>query len=130
MLSRWGRLMVALATALAVWAIAAPARAEAPLCDPRGATGIAPAPQLQQPVTSIDVGAPQDDCSELLSLTLAIDDGRTPEPPAQSTANEPLVTSAVPAVCEAAVSGAIERESVSWSERAGARDRVDRPPRC
>jgi hypothetical protein len=121
--------MVAFATALAVWAVAAPARAEAPLCDPHGATGIAPAPQLQQPETSIDVGAPPEDCSDLLALTTAFDDGRAPEPSAQSTANEPLLTSVVPAVCEAAVSGAIERGSAGSSERVAARDRVDRPPR-
>jgi len=128
MLSRWARFMVAFATALAVWVIATPARATAPLCDPHGATGIAPAPTLQQPETSIDIGAP-DDCDVVLALTTAVDDGRAPEPSPPSAAREPAVPSAVPVVAFSACSALRETGSAVGSERAGARARVDRPPR-
>ena len=129
MSSRWGRLMVAFAAALAVWAIAIPAFAAAPMCDPHGATGVAPAPQLQQPETSIDLGVAADDCDELLALTTAVNDGRAPEPAPTSAGQEHVLPSVVPAVYPAGSPESLARGSSVGSERAGARARVDRPPR-
>jgi hypothetical protein len=129
MLPRWARLMVAFAAAIAVWAIATPAWASAPLCDPRGATGIAPPPQLQQPQTSIDTGVAPEDCSELAALTTAFDHGRAPEPSPPGASQEPMVASAAPASPDVTVTGSIARDGVAVSESAGARSQVDRPPR-
>ena len=122
--------MVAFVAALAVWAIATPARAAAPMCDQRGATGIAPPPQLQQPQTTIDIGAPPEDCSGLFAMTTAFDSGRAPEPSPPIAAQDPLVASAAPAVSPAVVSGKFGREAAAGSERAEERARVDRPPRA
>ncbi|MGO8993837.1 MAG: hypothetical protein ACLQVI_10950 [Polyangiaceae bacterium] len=130
MLARWGRLIVAFAAALAVWAIATPAHAAAPLCDQRGATGIAPPPQLQQPQTTIDVGTAPEDCSELLAMTTAFDNGRAPEPSPPSAAQDPVVPNGAPAIPPAAVSGCFVGEDSTVCVRAGARSRVDRPPRA
>ena len=129
MLSHWGRLFVAFAAALAVWAIASPAFAAAPLCDPHGATGIAPAPQLQQPETSIDVGEAPDECGNTCEATATIDDGRAPEPAPPGAGQDPLVPSAAPAILPAVSVESFARDGVSGSGRAGARSRVDRPPR-
>jgi hypothetical protein len=129
MLPRWVRLVVAFATAVAVWAIATPARAEAPLCDPRGATGVAPPPQLQMPMTSIDVGPPAEDCSELISVTVAAEDGRAPDPAPPSASQDPLVAHPAAEVPEAGLSGFAYREDVVLHARPGERSRVDRPPR-
>jgi hypothetical protein len=129
MLARWVRLVVAFATAVAVWAIATPARAEAPLCDPRGATGVAPPPQLQMPMTSIDVSAPVEDCSELISMTVAAEDGRAPEPAPPSASQDPVVVDSAAQVPAVALSGYAYREEVVLHARPGERSRVDRPPR-
>jgi hypothetical protein len=129
MLARWGRLMVAFAAALAVWAIATPAFASAPLCDPHGATGEAPAPQLQQPETSIDLGVAPDDCDEASPLATAINNGRAPEPAPTSASQDHVLLSIVPAVPPAVSVESFARGGSSGSERAGARARVDRPPR-
>lgn len=40
-----------------VWLVVSPARAMAPLCDPRGATGFAPPPQIQNEELSLDIPA-------------------------------------------------------------------------
>ena len=129
MLSRWARLFVTFAAALAVWAVATPARAAAPMCDPRGATGIAPAPQLQQPQTSLDVAAPDEDCGDVTAVTTTLDHGRAPEPVPPRAAQDPVVASMTPAALPAPLAGTFARDGMTGSERAGARSRVDRPPR-
>jgi hypothetical protein len=122
--------MVAFAAALAVWAIATPAFAAAPLCDPRGATGIAPAPQLQQPETSIDVGQAPDECDLFVVGTESIDHGRAPQPvPPLGAEMDPLVPGVVAAIVPAGSVESFARDGTPGSARAGARSRVDRPPR-
>ena len=122
--------MVAFAAALAVWAIATPAFAAAPLCDPRGATGIAPAPQLQQPETSIDVGQAPDECDLFVVGTESIDHGRAPQPvPPPGAEMDPLVPGVVAKIAPAASVESFARDGTPGSARAGARARVDRPPR-
>jgi hypothetical protein len=129
MLPRWARLFVTFAAALAVWAVATPAWAAAPICDPRGATGVAPAPQLQQPQTSMDVAAPDDDCADVLAATTTLDSGRSPEPTPPRAAQEPVVASMTPVAPPAPLAETFARDGTTGSERAGARSRVDRPPR-
>jgi hypothetical protein len=121
--------MVAFAAALAVWAIATPAFAAAPLCDPRGATGIAPAPQLQQPETSIDVGQAADECDVFVVGTESVDHGRAPQPVPPGAEMDPSVAGIVAAVAPAVSVESFARDGTPGSARAGARSRVDRPPR-
>ncbi len=130
MLSRWGRHLLALAAAFAVCAIATPAFAAAPICDPHGATGIAPAPQLQQPETSIDLGLTPEECDAFTVTATTFEDGRAPEPTPPSAGQEPVVESVVPAIAPAASAGCVGREETDGHVRAGERVRVDRPPRA
>jgi hypothetical protein len=129
MLRRWARFMVAFATAFAAWAIATPARAAAPICDPHAATGVAPAPQLQFPTTSLDA-APSDDCGELLGITPAAGGGRAPEPAPPSASQDSLVSTVAPRVSPAPLAAFVGRDSATGSACAGARSRVDRPPKA
>jgi hypothetical protein len=118
--------VIFVATMLAAWLIASPARAEAPLCDQRGATTMAPAPQLQQMQLSIDVGAQDPDCDPLKLLRAYAPD-RTPtwDPPAVDPLTlPPCELRFVPG--EAALEPA---DVVSVLAAHGVRDRVDRPPR-
>ncbi len=75
---------ICVATMVAAWLVASPARAEAPLCDMRGATTFAPAPQLQQLQVSIDLGLEKDDCDPLKLLRMVSKDrpGQSWEAPA------------------------------------------------
>ncbi len=130
MFSRWVRLFVAIATALVAWLVAAPAYASAPLCDPRGATAIAPAPQLQEPLTSLDIGAPdENECSESALTARALHDGRAPVPAAPIAAGDSAIPSAMPPVPEAPfVSSHVNRDACLGA-RDGDHARLDRPPR-
>jgi hypothetical protein len=130
MFSRWARLFVAVATALVAWLVAAPAYASAPLCDVRGATAIAPAPQLQEPTTSLDVGAPdENECSESAITVRALHDGRAPVPASPIASSDSVVPSVVPVVLDAPfVSSCTDRDSCDGA-RDGDHARVDRPPR-
>lgn len=50
--------LLAVATFTVVWLVTSPALAwssHAPVCDPRGATGFAPPPQIQDPELSLDI---------------------------------------------------------------------------
>ena len=58
------QLLAAFLCALFVWLLATPARAAAPQCDTRGATTFAPAPTLQAPSTSIDIGDAAPECGD------------------------------------------------------------------
>jgi hypothetical protein len=60
--------LLAGATLLVVWLVVSPAAAassRAPVCDPRGAIGFAPPPQIQDPELSLDIPA---DCVEVSPL--------------------------------------------------------------
>jgi len=130
MVPGWCRLLVAFATAFAVWALAAPARAAAPLCDPRGATVMAPAPSLEEPETSIDVGSPADDCLIRFALSAATG-GRAPEAPSTtSMQGDPAVPGAGVILPAAPSANVIPAPVAPGGERPGARGRIDRPPRA
>jgi len=132
MFSRWARLFVAMATALVAWLVAAPAYASAPLCDVRGATSIAPAPQLQEPLTSLDVGAPDDNaCSEsALAVRTAAHDGRAPVPAAPVASGDSAIPSAMPAVFDSPFASLGAARDACLGARDGDHARVDRPPRA
>jgi hypothetical protein len=133
MVPRWCRNVVAIAAALVAWLVATPARASAPLCDPRGATMIAPAPELETRVTSLDAAAPADDgqCSIASGDGHACGGGHAPSPRVSSA-------SALAVALPAAVTrltlrspqvGRCARRADAPGERAGERAHVDRPPR-
>lgn len=58
------QLLLSFTCAIFVWLLASPAHAAAPQCDTRGATTFAPAPTLQAPMTSIDVGDAAPECAD------------------------------------------------------------------
>jgi hypothetical protein len=125
---RLGRILVAFATAFAAWIVATPARAAAPVCDPHAATGVAPAPVLQLPETYLDV-APADGCAELLGVLPALGTGRAPAPAPPTVSQEPLVPNVIPAPTAADLVGRLGADEPEIAALAGARARVERPPR-
>jgi hypothetical protein len=129
MLRRWVRLFVAVATALAAWVVATPAHAAAPLCDQRGATMFAPAPQLQPIETSIDVGpAPEDSCLADLAQASA-DDGRAPQAPDARVSADPAVPNLSHGVIDPPWVPTRTARDVTVAERDGVRSSIERPPR-
>jgi hypothetical protein len=136
MVSRWSRIFVAVATALVAWLVATPARASAPLCDPRGATMIAPAPELQAPATSLDAAAPVSDsddapCSVAAASGRAWSNGRAPSPAGSSAfaTSAALPASALRLGVDSPRVGSCVPVEDAGGERSGERARVDRPPR-
>jgi hypothetical protein len=128
--NRAARVLVALALALAVWAVARPASAApAPFCDDRGASAIAPPPMIESPTDVLERVRAASSCTS--------DDGesfrrsfapmhRLPRP------TGPNLEPALPRSCVAIVlPGAGEPVAVVKSERSpdGVRARVERPPR-
>jgi len=57
--------LLAVATFAVVWLVVSPASAMAPVCDPRGAVGFAPPPQIQDAELSLDIPA---DCFDVNPL--------------------------------------------------------------
>jgi hypothetical protein len=136
MSSRFARTFVALAAALVAWLVASPAHASAPLCDPRGATVIAPAPQLQAPQTVLDAAAPapSDDgtCEANECEQRGWEHGRVPVPEARGSSSdgESLASRSAGPAIETLFSGLQPRpDDGAAGERSGERVRVDRPPR-
>jgi hypothetical protein len=132
---RWGslvRAILAVATFAVVWLIVSPASAatpRAPVCDPRGAIGFAPPPQIQDVELSFDIPA---DCFE---VTFDLRDAKNVVPGgggpiAISFSQEPAVaiTAAVPAL------GSSERLPVPAVTPPrlppGVRRSLERPPRA
>jgi hypothetical protein len=118
--------LVAFTAFVVVWLVASPARAMAPLCDPRGAVVFAPPPQFQDPETSLDLPA---DCTEDSPIeTKNFAPGRAPQIEPWSS-QEPAAATA-PAVLDLVFT---ERLAVPDAESArppsGVRTTVERPPR-
>lgn len=120
---------VALTTFMVVWLVTSPARAfsdRAPVCDPRGAIGFAPPPQIQDAELSLDIPADCVDVSPLESKnvvpgrSVSIDLSSSQEPVA-------AITPTLPAFVFA------ERLPVRVATCArpppGVRASLDRPPR-
>jgi hypothetical protein len=124
------RLVLAAATTLAAWLVVMPARAAAPFCDDRGASTLAPAPQLQAPEVSIDVGDSDEGCFDGLGQSgNALDEGRAPpiaSSPQGFDATLPLAIPIGRASFVVLPAPAASRPAV----RPGVQGRVDRPPRA
>jgi hypothetical protein len=125
---RWLRIIVSLFAATIVWLVAGSARANAPLCDARGATMFAPNPTLEEPNTSIDVGQ-IDDCASAQANDPACDHGRgttaTSSTGEAARALLPATLTILPATPTDALANANGAPLPSRLDR----DRVERPPR-
>lgn len=142
------RAVFALATLTVVWLIASPARANtalvslfppaesapvasrAPLCDPRGATMLAPPPQRQDVELSLDIGFPVDDCSAVGGpASLHIAPGRVPLSPETSTSTDTVVPSTSIGLGRPSESRVAAPRPTRWCEQPGVRTSIERPPR-
>ena len=126
------RLVLAAATTLAAWLVVMPARAAAPFCDDRGASTLAPAPQLQAPEVSIDVGAGDEGCLDGLGLQSsgnALDEGRAPPVASSPQGFDATLPSAIP-IGRASFVVLAAPEAFPTVMRPGIQGRVDRPPRA
>jgi hypothetical protein len=126
-MASWARSLIVVAVGLVVWLGATPAFAAAPLCDDRGAIMLAPAPILDAPSASVDVGE-SFDCTDQHAFDASYDEGgRTNDPTPAVGHFEAILTSRL------AVPGPAVAPAVCWYEappaRAGVRGRVERPPR-
>ncbi len=134
--SRFGqtlRLIVSTIAALALWLVASPAfageegtgRSAAPQCDTRGATTFAPAPTLDPPQASIDVG---DDDATCVALT-AVESFRNgaPHDDAPPARAEAVVPRAHRVPAAAATDLPLMHEHADGA-RAGVRASLERPP--
>ena len=107
---------------------ATPAFAAAPLCDDRGAIMLAPAPILDAPSASIDVGQPFE-CMDQHVFDATYDEGGRSDAPTPAPQHfQAILTSQVglpgPDVLPAVFS------YVAPPARPGIRGRVERPPRA
>jgi len=127
-MSRALRPIVALLTLLGAWLVASPAFAAAPMCDDRGATGLAPAPTLDAPNASIDIGMNPDACGLHVERDASFHQGRAPDPlPSPASADVlPADTTVTLRVPLAALS---PRDSVTNGSRSAVPSRLERPPR-
>jgi hypothetical protein len=81
------------ACALAVWLVVRPAAADAPICDDRAASGIAPAPTLDVQATSIDEpDVVSDACAEWVSPDHQVERGHRPDPQSPPSTPEAMLT--------------------------------------
>jgi hypothetical protein len=115
-----------LAVAITAFIVASPARAAAPLCDPRGATVLAPAPQLQEIPTSIDVDM-SDDCLDQALSEKAMTPGHAPTFELQ--APDPGATLVTPHVLPPSESFLLPPPRDDSRPRDGVTTLLERPPR-
>lgn len=108
------------------------ARRAAPVCDPRGATMFAPAPQLQDPEQSLDV----DGCADAEAFAALLRDGhqvgrgRAPAGDGELHSQEPMIGShALPIGRGEGVRVPAPEAARSW-RLPGHRTTLDRPPRA
>lgn len=104
------------------------ASAAAPMCDPRAAVVFAPAPQLQDPETSIDLGL-EEDCGGFAASDRAITPdggGSTWDSPASPSATLPAAL----VVVHAASPVSELSRAAEGAPRSAHLSRVDRPPRA
>ena len=124
--------LVTFAVAIAVWLIALPAFAgtsAAPQCDSRGATTFAPAPTLQAPLASIDVG-PDDDAAECAAQALLAAYHRGDGSSSRTASDGPEATIPRAAIIVPAVStGELPRAESVGRALSGVARTLERPPR-
>jgi hypothetical protein len=121
-------LLFALLAAMVVWLVAPAARADAPLCDMRGATAVAPNPTLDTQGGSID--ATPDDCFGASATARALQRDRSPssvdfgdQGPRASVPAKLRVRAATP-------TAALAHFGQACTLPSGIRHRVERPPRA
>jgi len=117
------RLLVA-ALATVIWLIAPSAHAAAPRCDVRAATTFGPAPNLEEPTTSIDVG--DDSCAPSSPLDM-LNQGRTSTEIVFSNAPD-LALASLTTIAPSPFVGELPRDFDRTTAPAGVRSSVDRPP--
>jgi hypothetical protein len=129
---RYLRVVLFVATAMAAWLIAVPsamAQDGAPLCDAREATVIAPPPPLDVPSGTVTKHVQQDDCLLHDVDEAGYDEGRrSPEPPPSFDGERALPAKRFSLIPPTGVR--ITETDSGLSGRAGARARVERPPRA
>jgi hypothetical protein len=126
---RFLRAALTIAVVAIVWLVTAPAFAstKAPVCDPRGAVGFAPPPQLQEPEQSIDVD-PSEDCSGSAEETRHLTGGRTSSS-LGGGGLEPARAPSPPDLPLPSCQRVVATRFVSATGAAGVREGVERPPR-
>jgi hypothetical protein len=131
MIRRLARAVLFGGTLIALWLIAAPAfAASAPLCDDRGATGLAPPPPLESPEDVLARAAsPTPDClgggtARELAFTGSND---APAPPA---ADGDYALSFALSRLPLCASTMLPFASAEGDAREGAYARIERPPRA
>jgi hypothetical protein len=122
------RPVFALLATLAVWLVASPAFAAAPMCDDRGASGMAPAPTLDTPNASVDIGMNPDTCSLHVERDASYHEGRAPQP-LPSPHGADLLPADHAVTLHVLPSGSTARESAVDAARSGIPSRLERPPR-
>jgi hypothetical protein len=126
----WLRTLVACATVLVAWLVAWPARAAAPLCDDRGASMVAPEPQLQAPELSLKaVGADEDDACALHISDETARQAPPRAPPPQSAQPQATVPTG-PARDAAAYYELPRARDTNDARRPGFTHPLERPPRA
>jgi hypothetical protein len=105
----------------------------APLCDPRGASALAPPPQMQDVERTLDAGLTLEDCMASTSVAAShAETNRAPKVPDVRSSNEPArngVTFGSFSLC-APRSGRVPVERPRRTRaRLGFREAVERPPR-
>jgi hypothetical protein len=125
-MSPWVRRVVVVAAGLVAWLVAVPAFAAAPLCDDRGAIMLAPAPILDTPSASVDVGDTFE-CKDMHAFDASCREGRGTDEPSPSPRHFAVLTSKVPVLRPSVLPAAIL--FACSAPRPGVHDRVERPPR-
>ena len=118
--------VLAVATFAVVWLVVSPASAMAPVCDPRGAVGFAPPPQIQNAELSLDIPA---DCYDVNPLDTK---NYVPGHNVQIetwTSQEPVATSSLTVLGLEFAERLPVREHVDARPPSGVRRSLDRPPR-
>lgn len=121
------RIFVTLATFTVVWMVASPARAAAPVCDPRGAIMFAPPPQMQDPEQSLDVVAPCDPREDPLA-TRHVGPQRGPQIELSDSREPALPTALAVPLSPPLARLAAPEEALSRAPN-GVRLALERPPR-
>jgi hypothetical protein len=123
-------MLLAIATFTVVWLVASPASAlpaRAPVCDPRGAIGFAPPPQIQDAEQSLDIPA---DCYDVSPLeTRNIVPGRGHRVLDFSSSQEPVAATAPIVPVLAFAERLAVRVVIEARPPPGVRSSLDRPPR-
>jgi hypothetical protein len=105
----------------------------APLCDPRGATSFAAAPQMQELEVTLESTASPDDCATSAARgdAMRASSHRAPTPSdALGSSSDAAVLTAVPKLAALARELTPAPEESTSCARPGFRSTVDRPPRA